>query len=329
MSGEAGARPRPLEGVRRACAEVSRRASLVRIDEERLPAYAEELIALAQRSPRPSPDPETHHLGAGTETVAFFLLLDAVNFGSGWFPHLGKAPGRSGYFTVAGALADRVRERGLPTPDELVRIDAEACAALFGQEAAPDPVPELMGLFARAWNDLGAWLLRRFGGDWEGPVEEAGGSAERLAGLLVEMPYFQDVARYDGLEVPFYKRAQITPADLHHAFGGTGPGRFHDLDRLTIFADNLVPHVLRVDGVLRYEPSLADPIDAGEPIPAGSPEEVEIRASAVHAAELLVAEAASRGHEMNAMTLDHLLWNRGQGRRYKSRPRHRARTVYY
>lgn len=329
MSGEAGARVGLLEGVRRACAEVSRRARRVRIDADRLPSYAEELIELARRSSPPSLDPETHHLGHGTETVAFFLLLDAVNFGSGWFPHLRKPPGRSGYFTIAGALAERVRERGVPPPEELARIDAEACAVLFGQEAAPEPVAELMGLFARAWNDLGSWLLRRFEGDWEGPIEAAGGSAERLAELLTEMACFRDVARYGDLEVPFYKRAQITPADLHHAFGGTGPGHFHDLDRLTIFADNLVPHVLRVDGAVRYESSLADRIDAGEPIPAGSPEEVEIRASAVHAVELLVAEATSRGHEMNAMTLDHLLWNRGQGRRYKSRPRHRARTVYY
>ncbi len=40
-------------------------------------------------------------------------------------------------------------------------------------------------------------------------------------------------------------------ADLAAAFRGQGPGRFRDLDRLTLFADNLVPHVLRREGVLR------------------------------------------------------------------------------
>ncbi len=55
------------------------------------------------------------------------------------------------------------------------------------------------------------------------------------------MPFFDDRG--------FYKRAQITPSDLALA----GVAEFDDLDRLTIFADNLVPHVLRVDGVLRYE----------------------------------------------------------------------------
>ena len=43
------------------------------------------------------------------------------------------------------------------------------------------------------------------------------------------------------------------PSDLALA----GIVRFRDLDRLTIFADNLVPHVLRCDGVLVYDPRLA------------------------------------------------------------------------
>ncbi len=42
----------------------------------------------------------------------YMLTLDAINFGSGWFPTLRKRPGCSGYFTVAWALADRFRARG-------------------------------------------------------------------------------------------------------------------------------------------------------------------------------------------------------------------------
>ena len=49
-----------------------------------------------------------------------------------------------------------------------------------------------------------------------------------------------------------------------------------------------MPHVLRVDGVLEYDPALLARIDAGELIAAGSPEEVEIRAVSLHAVERLV-----------------------------------------
>ena len=82
----------------------------------------------------------------------------------------------------------------------------------------------------------------------------------------------------------FWKRAQIVPSNLALA----GRREFSDLDRLTIFADNLVPHVLRCDGVpalrARASPTL---IDAGRPLRPGA-QEREIRACAVHACELLV-----------------------------------------
>jgi hypothetical protein len=84
------------------------------------------------------------------------------------------------------------------------------------------------------------------------------------------MPYFADIADYGGLRVPFCKRAQLAAADLALAFNGQGPGRFSDLDRLTIFADNLVPHVLRT-GILVYRESLAERIDSGDLITAGRP----------------------------------------------------------
>jgi hypothetical protein len=120
--------------------------------------------------------------------------------------------------------------------------------------------------------------------------------------------------------VGFWKRAQIVPNDLALA----GVASFHDLDRLTIFADNLVPHVLRIDGVLRYSEALAARIDSGELLHAGSSEEREVRACAVHVCELISAASG-----VPARTLDTWLWSRGQAPSYKAVPRHRTRTVYY
>jgi hypothetical protein len=178
-----------------------------------------------------------------------------------------------------------------------------------------------MALFATALNDLGRYLLERFDGSFTALVESAEGSAERLVDLLRGMEYFRDLRRYGRLVVPLYKRAQLCAADLSFV----GVAEFGDLDRLTAFADNLVPHVLRLDGVLRYDSGLAARIDRGALIPAGSEEEVELRACAVHAVELLTRE-----HDgMTAADVDAALWYRGQAPRYKAVPRHRTRTVHY
>jgi len=197
------------------------------------------------------------------------------------------------------------------------------------QDLTVPEVAELMSLFARALRELGDFLLTKFDGDPTGPIKSANRSAARLAETLVEMPLYRDVSRYAGFDVPFYKRAQLTSADLAAAFKGEGYGSFADLDQLTIFADNLVPHVLRREGVLVYTPALAARIDAGEPLLAGSPEEVEIRAAAVHAVECCAASMRKVGVKMAPRQLDTALWTRGQLPEMKAHPRHRARTTNY
>ena len=315
-----------LESVRSACARVSAGARHVEFDCDVLPAYAAALTPVAGLA---ALDPDRHYLGHGADTLAFILTLDSVNFGSGYFPHLQKIPGLSGYFTVASRLTERFQAHGAFGAEDLAALSPGDCAAIFRQDRQDPAREELMSLFARALNDLGRWLLDRFGGAFTGPVEAASGSAETLVGLLAEMQFFQDVERYGSLDVPFYKRAQLTAADLALAFGGDSWGRFRDLDRLTIFADNLVPHVLRVDGVLRYDEPLREAVTAGALIPAGSEEEIEIRAVALHAVELLAETSRSNGLGVTPMELDYMLWNRGQQPSFKAIPRHRTRTVFY
>ena len=142
---------------------------------------------------------------------------------------------------------------------------------------------ELGELFAEAIRQFDAWWPR-----------ELPATAEALAAALTEMPFFEDVG--------FYTRAQITANDLQLA----GVVDFPDIDRLTIFADNLVPHVLRHDGVLVYEDELAAAVDAGQELPYGSRMEVEVRACALHACEMIAERAG-----VPPRTLDNWLWNRG------------------
>lgn len=316
-----------LEHIRRACKEVTSQASHVHIDREKIPSYAASLPL--ERIKSPQLDPEHHYLDHGEDTLAYLLTLNTVNFGSGYFPHLRKRPGLSGYFTIATSLKDCFEKRGALSAQELSRLTLQDCMEIFGQDPDNGPRSELMGLFAKALNDLGYYVLDRYEGRFANLIESAEFSAARLVGILAQMPYFRDIESYRGFQVPFYKRAQITAADLSLAFGKQGYGRFDDLDDLTMFADNLVPHVLRVDGVLFYEETLASRIDAEELVPSGSEEEIEIRASALHVVELLSQELNESGHNVTPMKLDYLLWNRGQQPYYKARPRHRSRTVFY
>lgn len=95
--------------------------------------------------------------------------------------------------------------------------------------------------------------------------------------------------------------------------------------------------MLRVDGVLRLDPDLEAAIDAEALLAHGSPEEVELRACAVQAVELLAAArgaaavtgAAGTPPPLTPAEIDSALWNRGRAPRYKSRPRPRSRNTAY
>jgi hypothetical protein len=305
-----------LDEIRASAERVASSARYVRVQSEAIAEYATSLPL--QDAQNAELGPATHFVGPADPTLAFVVTLDAINFGSGYFPRLKKRPGLSGYFTVASSLKDVYEQKGPLSAAQLQALTPGDCARIFGQTDNDDPgVAELMGLFSRALNDLGTYVTDRFGGSFRTLVDEAEGSAERLLGILAEMPFYRDVG--------FYKRAQLTASDLAVA----GVATFKDLERLTIFADNLVPHVLRVDGILRYDRGLLERIEREELVAAGSPEEREIRGCALHAVELVAATLRQRGARVTSMQLDYLLWNRGQGPAYKAQPRHRTRTVFY
>ncbi|HVY78744.1 MAG TPA: queuosine salvage family protein [Solirubrobacterales bacterium] len=308
------------ERVRAACAWVAERSRAVRLDPEAVEPYAATLPSTETAAPAPSAAPP----GADREArAAFVICLDAINFGSGWWPTIRKRPGQSGYFTIEAGLAERFRARGPWSASELARLGATEVAAVTGQ----DPSHPLMADFATALNDVGRRVLADHGGRFAAVIDAARGSAVALAGLLAHWDAFADESEYEGRAVPFFKRAQITAADVDRiglAADGPEPSGLREIDRLTAFADNLVPHVLRVDGVLQLDPALEARIEAGELLEHGSPAEVELRACAVQAVELLAATSS-----LTPAAVDAALWNRGRAPRYKSLPRPRSRNTAY
>jgi Potential Queuosine, Q, salvage protein family len=302
------------ERVRSGCAWVAARAGSVRVEIDEVVAYAAGLPATAELPP---PDPATW-LGEGDREAqaAFIVCLDAINFGSGWWPTIRKRPGHSGYFTIAAGLTERFREVGPWPATELARLSASDLAPALGQ----DPSHPLVEDYAATLRDVGAHVEADYGGRFEAVVEAADGSAVALADLLGGWRVFADVSTYEGREVPFFKRAQIAAADLNR----NGVAALRDESQLTAFADNLVPHVLRVDGLLRLDPGLEARIESGELLEHGSPEEVELRACAVHAVELLAAASP-----LSPAQIDAVLWNRGGTPRYKALPRPRSRNTAY
>jgi Potential Queuosine, Q, salvage protein family len=276
---------------------------------------------------------DRYHFHDGTErTVNWLLVLDALNFcfwaaknQPRWSINY-KGEMLNGYWAEAAALT-RAIEEGLPLWDAhyLSTISTETVAHIF---RGTQTIPLLQRRVENA-QEVGRVLLQMYDGQFVHALEQAEGSAIRLVQQLVaHFPSFRDVAAYHGREIRFFKRAQICVADLAAAFHGKRWGTFTDLDQLTIYADYKLPQVLRHYNVLEYHAGLAERVDAGSELAAGSVEEIEIRACTIWACELLRRALLQHGCSMTNVDIDQRLWLLGQNGA-AMRPYHRTRTIYY
>jgi hypothetical protein len=186
---------------------------------------------------------------------------------------------------------------------------------------------QLLDERARIWREVGEVLVESFEGRFSNVFGSADSCAEFLERLTREFPRFDDVATYDGAEVRFWKLAQLSVWILEATLpGGTG---FADLDRLTAFADYIVPAALRVLGITRYSDELEAAIHAGQLVEAGSPWEVEIRAHTIYACDELARRInEQRPPELHVIVpqVDARLWVPFHRTHY---PHHLTRTIFY
>ncbi len=315
-----------LDQVREGFATVARMARHVHIRPDLLPAYADALIPMPQEAVF---DTEHHFYADAEGTAAFVLTLDAINFGSGYKEDM-AAEGwpvleDSIYFSVSTRLKARYETDGVISSGLLAEITPEDCARLLELPVSGAVSGEFARLCAANLRELGRIVSEQYGGSYLSFVDSARGSAETMVASLARLRAFDDVHAYRGLRIPILKRAQSTAADLNDAFQKLGLTLFPDIARLTVLADNDVPHVLRTDGLLDYTDSLDRKIAAGAYLESGSEEEVEIRACAGHVVEQLAAL-----RNLPAITIDRILWHRADGNpRYKAGRAHRTKTIFY
>ncbi|KAL2614023.1 hypothetical protein R1flu_025715 [Riccia fluitans] len=304
--------------VRSSCLWVADHASYVAIDPNAIDKVAKEMNG---SMPAVEWDFEgIHFYDGGPLTAQYLLVLDALNF-CFWpdeelhYEHLARGLRNALHVDSNCFSADRLQKYTGPELRQLLNW--------------PRPLP-LEDERARLLRELGFVLAKHFEGSAAKLVERANKSAVELVELVAgHFPGFRDHSVYKGQQIFIYKRAQIFVGDLWGAFKGKGLGEFMDIGSITMFADYVVPAVLRSWGILRYSPCLAEKVDKTEKIVAGSEEEVEIRACTITAVEWLKEKLSKRcGEDVTSVQVDWWLWSSGI-QNCETTPYHHALTVYY
>ena len=183
-------------------------------------------------------------------------------------------------------------------------------------------------------NQVGATLVERFGGRfhiWAGTCERAvvAGGDGLLERLVADFPRFEDGADHAGRRVSFYKLAQLCVWMLHAVYVRLGQPGISGLERLTAFADYIVPVALRLLRIVDYSPDLEARINGGVLILRDSDDEIEIRAHMLYASALLTEEINAlrpAGLQVIIPQVDARLWLNYHTTHW---PHHLTRTIMY
>ncbi len=274
--------------------------------------------------------PFTWQRGNDETELAFVIVLNALNFcywgEQKWsMTHQGKK--LDGAWGMIASLR-RAMEEGIPIldPRYLETIQKDDVAHILREEHHIPLFEERCGILQEVGHQMGIKYNYRF----SYVVAAANGDALQLVDLLTrDFPSYCDDAVYNGRRVYFHKRAQLAVGDLCYAFKGDGFGKFRSIEQLTAVADYKIPQVLRKLGILEYNASLAEKVDAKMEIPHKSPEEIEIRASQIWAIERMKRILQPRFSQLTARGIDSWLWLKGQQKSPDDKPYHRTRTIAY
>jgi hypothetical protein len=109
----------------------------------------------------------------------------------------------------------------------------------------------------------------------------------------------------------------------------SGQFALQDLDKMTAFADYMVPVPLRLLGIFTYSPELEHAINSHQMVPRDSSQEIEIRAHTLYATALLTEEINKlRPKELQIIIpqIDARLWTHYHTTWW---PHHLTRTIMY
>jgi len=191
------------------------------------------------------------------------------------------------------ACLKRAMDSGIPILDGkfLAKITRHDMEKIFAGNMEIPMLEEKMALLREA----GEVLAARYGGRYYNFIrscpprlyDNGKGLVERLT---AEFPRYNDVSQYDGHEVKFYKLPQLGFWQIYSVLGAAGGIKLEDPQKMTAFADYIVPVALRLMGMISYSPELEHAINTYQLIPRDSPQEIEIRAHCLYATALLADE---------------------------------------
>lgn len=343
--------------IRLSCKKLTDNNLYVKINSESLEKFASSLSGEEIRKSSENRRGFPLKFSSIRQEVNFLCTLNLLNFGSGYRVVLHETCGRGSQETVCFGVIG-MHLSGDITARILAGLSLMEIANLFGirieedfelQPGIHSTRPTKLKPFAEkirsVLQETGRLLLNYQCEDFLDFIFGKNPSANSLTQplsvvplvqkLIDTFPAFADVYHFPikGVEetIYIYKKAQLVVADLFHKLKNKDARfNFPDTNQLTVFADNVLPTVLRHAGVLTVSDELAATIETNSA--PSTRQAAELRASAIVACDLIVnALSASQGQTkpIECQELDYFLWEYGKRPEIRQLPRHSSESIFY
>lgn len=286
-------------------------AQFVSIEKDNLTTYLHELSSDFIRS---SLRMQNRLVQNPEENINIFFLYSCINFA-----YWGMGGNIHGSEIALEAVKEIVINHKLKLADKLVNLSLADFAKILNKKTD-------FTLIEERWRNIkeaGLILGNKYNHSYLNVLKEADFDAERTLYLTVRyFPSFDDRSMYRGREIEFHKRAQVLIGLISRAYHDVYP--LKRISALMGGADYRIPQLLRHLKILRYSKELAHRVDRQIPIEHASPEEIEIRASAIW----VINAIKQKVENTDAMTIDNFLW-RTSRKQKGMKPHHRTVSIYY
>lgn len=156
-------------------------------------------------------------------------------------------------------------------------------------------------------------------------IKDIKADTKLLEFVTENLPYFEDIADFEGKKIYFYKRAQLLTSDILHTIEFKERTKV-DYSNLIGCADYKIPQVMRCYGMLEFDEELAQKVDNKIELPENSREELEIRASDLAVINYMYEKMNKK---YTRMDINDFIWLLGQDKSKMTRPYHRTLTSHY
>lgn len=167
--------------------------------------------------------------------------------------------------------------------------------------------------------------LDSIGKDFYDEIKDLKVDIDLLDYVVSTFSYFKDETNYNGVNVYFYKRAQLLVSDILHVRKMLENIEV-DYSNLMGCADYKIPQVMNALGMLEYEYDLEYKLARKEELQEDSIEEIEIRANDLVVIDYIYEKL---NREVCRMDINDYIWLLGQDKSKINKNYHRTRTIHY